>query len=146
MLTLTGWNSRDNRSGHACTSRRNYFSSYREVRAQGADICCMSAVLITIKQIWKWLLALWIHAYKCNNPTRWWHIVCTEWHRRVQYRKNADSFLSNHYNAKLNTLRFIMLSSVLDLLLQEQNKITPTASKWWFHLKQCLKIVKTVYT
>ena len=46
MHTFTGWNCRDKRSGHARTSRRNYFSSHSEVRTQGVGICRMSAVLI----------------------------------------------------------------------------------------------------
>ena len=83
MLTSV-WNFRDNRSGHASTSRSNYFSSHREVRTQGVDIFCMSSMLIIAKQIWKWLLALWIHAYICNNPPRWWRIVYTEWHGNFQ--------------------------------------------------------------
>ena len=50
MLT-SGWNFRDDRSSHASTSRRNDFSSHREVRTQGVGRCRMSAVLIITKQI-----------------------------------------------------------------------------------------------
>jgi len=67
----------DNRSGHTSASRRNDFSSHREARAQGISISRMSAVLIVTIQIGKGSLAIRIHAYECNNPSRWWRIVCT---------------------------------------------------------------------
>ena len=49
-------------------------------------------------------------------------------------------------NAKLNTKRFILFTSVLQFFLQGRNQIAPTASRWRFHLKQYLKTVKTVFS
>ena len=52
--------------------------------------------------------------------------------------KNIMQFISFRtiHNAKLNAKRFVLFTSVLDSLLQGQNQIAPTASRWRFHFKK----------
>ena len=91
---------RNNRSGNTSTSRRNYFSSHCKACAQCIHIPRMSSVPIVGMQIGKWLFTLRIHAYVCNNPSRWWRMVGTELHWRAQ-RQNTQKTESAKHKANV---------------------------------------------
>ena len=87
---------RNNRSGDTSTSRRNYFSSHCKACAQCIHMPRMSSVPIVGMQIGKWLFTLRIHAYVCNNPSRWWRMVGTELHWRAQRQNTQKTECAKH--------------------------------------------------
>ena len=99
------------RSGHTSTFCRDYFSSHRNVGAQGIRISRMSKVLIVSIQIGKGLFALPIHAYVCNNPSRRWRIVGTELHWRApsqRQNRQTTEYAKHQANVMVETVYSVL--------------------------------------
>jgi len=58
----------------------------------------MNAVLIVTIQIGKGSIATWIHAYECNNPSRWGRIALGG----IDMLKDEANKAQNMPSAKLN--------------------------------------------
>ena len=141
-LPTFAWNIRENRIGHsrgtphAHASCQDYFSSDR-------NISCMSVVPHKVEKVR--LQFKFVHAYAIirlgggavSKLTPLWHRICV--------KKNAVSFLSNHCYPAQSWIQNDLFCShqCLTCFLQGRSRIVPTASRWWFHLKQCVKSIKT---
>ena len=141
-LPTFAWNIRENRIGHsrgtphAHASCQDYFSSDR-------NISCMSVVPHKVEKVR--LQFKFVHAYAIirlgggavSKLTPLWHRFL---YKKVQFL-SFRIIVTQHKAEYKNDL--FCSHQCLICFLQGRSQIVPTASRWWFHLKQCVKTVKT---